>query len=248
MSDAVPDHAPTREELEALLRLQGTDTSIRRLEHRLEGLPEQAQLDEATEAVAAVRAQRDARRVDLDLVEAEVRKLEGELDLLQQRRVDEQQKMYAGEIGNPRELQALRAEIENLAERIARREDELLEVMERREELADEVGRLTAEGDRLSEKQDELTVVRDDAAKGVLAELAELKVAREDERERISPDLVDRYESAKARHSGVAVGAMERGICTACRMELTPLEVSDLRDDAPLSNCPQCQRLLVVLG
>lgn len=241
------DEDPATDELEALLRLQGVDTSIRRLEHRLEQLPEQARLDEVVREAASVRAERDARRVDLDLVEAEMRKHEGELELLQQRRGEEQQRMYAGEIHNPRELQALRAEIENIGERIGRREDELLEVMERREELAGEVEGLDARGEELASREAELTVERDEAAKEVLAELAELKVSRDEERGRISDDLLERYETSKEKHGGVGVGAMEHRICTACRMELTPLEVSDLRDAAPIASCPQCQRLLVVL-
>lgn len=240
------DDEPSTEELEALLRLQATDTSIRRLEHRLEELPEQARLDEVAREAAAARAERDSRRVDLDLVEAEIRKHEGELELLQQRRGEEQQRMYAGEIANPRELQALRAEIENIGERVERREDELLEVMQRREELAAEVDELDTRGSDLGEREEQLTAERDEAAKEVLAELAELKVARDEELGRISDGLLERYEAAKQRHGGVGVGAMERGICTACRMELTPLEVSDLRDAAPIASCPQCQRLLVV--
>lgn len=237
--------SPTADQLDALLSLQRTETSIRRLEHRLDELPEQAALDESLERAGKVRAERDAKRVDLDRLAADVRKLEGELELLQQRRADEQQKMYAGEISNPRELQALRAEIGNLAERIEALEDDLLEVMESREELQGEIDELERTSEELATEEDQLTAARDEAAKGILAELAELEVARDEERDRVPDDLLERYEAKKEKHGGVAVGALDGGICTACRLELTPLEISELRDGPPVGTCPQCQRLLV---
>jgi uncharacterized protein len=239
---------PSTEALEALLRLQRDETSIRRLEHRLAELPEQAALDANLEQAGELTAARDAKRVDLDLVAADMRKLEGELELLQQRRVDEQEKMYAGEISNPRELQALRAEIGNLGERIATLEDRLLGVMEQREELQGEIDALESRVTELADEQEQLTAARDEAAKGILAELAELEVARDGERGRVPDDVLERYEAKKEKHGAVAVGSLADGICTACRLELTPLEISELRDGPPLSTCPQCQRLLVASG
>lgn len=240
------DTKPSAEELEALLRLQDVENSIRRLEHRLNELPEQAALDASLETSAGLREERDGHRVDLDLVEGEMRKLEGEIDLLEQRRSAEQRRLYGGEITNPRELQAVRAEIESVDNRIEGLEERLLDVLERREALVGSVDALTEREKDLQEEQTDLTAARDDAAQEILAELGELRVSADREREQVPDDILGQYDAKKKRHAGVGVGALSSGICTACRMELTALEVNDLRNGPPLSTCPQCQRLIVV--
>lgn len=239
------EDASATAELEALLRLQQAETKIRRLEKHLDELPEQQALDEAADKAARAKAAQDTRRVDLQQIESEMRRLEGDLDLLQQRREHEQTRMYGGEISNPRELQAVRAEIESVGKRIESREEELLEVMGRREQLSDEIETLAQRQAELEDQQDELTQARDEAAKGVLADLAEAKAARDRDREVVPDDLLERYDKSKARHSGVGVGRLEGGICSACRLELTPLEISDLRSGDPVGVCPQCQRLII---
>ncbi|MDQ4131296.1 MAG: C4-type zinc ribbon domain-containing protein [Actinomycetota bacterium] len=238
---------PTPAQLDALLALQATETDIRRLRRRLDDLPEQAKLEAATQASASAKAEQDVRRVDLDLLESEMRRLEGELGLLQQRRDAERSRLYGGEISHPRELQSLRAEVDSVERRIAALEDSLLEVMERREELAREVESLATRREQLRQEQEGLTAARDEAAKGILGELASAEAEREVLRARIPDQLLARYELSKRRHGGVGVGALEKGVCTACWLELTPLEISELRSSGPLGICPQCQRLLVVL-
>lgn len=239
---------PDRGELEALLELQRTENGIRRLEKRLDELPEQAALDESLATYEKLKATKDQLRVDRDMVDSKIRSLEGELDLLQQRREKEQARMYGGEISNPRELQAIRAEIDSAEERIASHEEDLLGRMEEREEMSRQIDQLEERRGQLEVEQEELTAKRDEAAKGILAELGELKARHDQVMGQVKQGSLERFERAKERHGPVALGALEGGICTACRMELTPLERSDLREDAPtLGTCPQCQRLLVAL-
>lgn len=243
----MPEATPTPAELEALLALQATETDIRRLRRRLDELPEQAKLEAAAEAAAAAKAEQDARRVDLDLFESDMRRLEVELGMLQQRRDAERSRLYGGAISQPRELQSLRAEVDSVQRRIAALEDSLLEVMERREELAGEVEALVNRREQLRQEQERLTVARDEAATGILAELTEAEAERDALRGQVPDHVLARYELSKRRHGRVGVGALEKGVCTACWLELTPLEISELRSSGPLGTCPQCQRLLVVL-
>lgn len=244
----VSDDDPDREELEALLELQQIENSIRRLEKRLDELPEQAALDEVIATSEKLKATQDQLRVDRDMVDSKIRSLEGELDLLQERRQKEQTRMYGGEISNPRELQAIRAEIDSVEERVETNEEELLARMEEREEMTGQMGKLEDRRAELEVEQEELTAKRDEAAKGILAELGELRARHDQVVAQVPDELLRRFETAKDRHGAVALGALEGGICTSCRLELTPLERSDLREDAPtLGTCPQCQRLLVAL-
>ena len=245
--ERVVDDEPQREELEALLRLQEAETTARRLERRLAELAEQAALDAHLETVGSISAERDANRVQIELVDAEVKRLEHDLSIWQQRRAYEQSRMYGGEIKSPRELQAIRAEIDTAEGRIDTIETELLEVMQSREDLTEAITTLEAQRDQLGAQTDALTAARDAAAGELVTALEEARGKGDVERPLVSESILKRYERTKARGGGVGVGAFDKGICSACRFELSPLERSEVYDDAPLATCPQCQRLLVVL-
>lgn len=234
------------EQLQELLELQDLDASIRRLEHQLEHLPEQQELDGVAGRDRELSDAHAEHRVELDRLEAQQRQLEGEIDLLRQRKEAEQTRMYGGEISNPRELQSLRAEIESTDRRIGDHEDRLLGLMEAIDSIQGEVATLEGERGSLAEDLERLTAARDEAAQGLIARLAELKVSRDAKRETLPGSLVALYDDAAERHSGAAVGALEQGMCTACRIELPVAEVNELLDGPPLGRCPNCRRPLVV--
>lgn len=237
---------PRTDQLRELLELQQTDARIQRLRHRLEDLPEQKQLDEAEEQRSSLQKRHDEVRVDLERIGAAQRKLEGEIDLLRQRRDAEHARMYSGEISNPKELQSLRAEIDATERRIADGESRLLEVMEKFEEYDAAATSLASEHDELESSSGELSSARDAAAQELLAELAELEVVREQQRAGIPEEFLRRYDAKLARSGGVAIGELLDGMCTACRIELPAAEVQQLYDGPPLGSCPQCGRLLVI--
>lgn len=239
--------ATEEDQMRDLLRLQDLDTVIRRVRHHLEHLEEQQRLDETRAKLSAIEVDEGRVARELDTIGAEQRRLEGDVDLLRQRRDAEQARMYSGDIHNARELQSLRAEIDSVERRITEHEDELLASMERGEELETRRDQLTARSMELSTRLDELTTARDEAAKEALAELAEHEVARERLREQLDDALLARYDAATAKFHGVAVGALENGMCTACRIELPVAEASRMLDGPPLATCPQCSRLLVVV-
>lgn len=239
------DH--TRDELQKLLELQDADQVVKRVKHKLDHLEEQQLLDEAQAKVDEFERQHAERRVDIDLVQPRVRKLEDEIALLEERKAAEAQKLYGGEVTNPRELQGLRAELESTDRRISDHEDALLEVLEENEGIQRELDALAERSAEQQREVDDREAARDAAAKDLLAELAEAEVARDAVRAQVPDDLLAAYDDATATSRGLAVGKLEDGMCTGCRIDLPRVEVSELRQGPPLTRCPECQRLLVVL-
>lgn len=238
---------PRSDDLAQLLELQRIDSRIARIEYLLDELPEQQQLDEAEEQRREIGAEEDARKLALERSNAQLRKLEREVDQLGQRREAEQVRMYGGDITNAKELQSLRAEITSIERRIGEHEDVMLEVLEDVETTEHEAADLQRQGDELDGRIAELTTARDGAAASHLAELGELKVARDRQRGAVENDLLTRYDAVRDRMGGgVAVGELREGMCTACRIELPLAEARELRSGPPLTTCPQCRRLLVV--
>lgn len=234
------------EQLRELLELQQTDLKIRRIKAKLDDLPEQRELDEAEAKATELREQHDAIRVDLDRAEAEQRKIDGEIDLLKQRKDAEHARMYSGEISSPKAVQSLRAEIDATERRISENEDALLEVMEKVETLQGQADELTTQHDAITSEVETLSEKRDTAAQGLLAEKAELEVQAEKQREGIPDELLARYDAKAEKLGGMAVGELADGMCTACRIEFPYSELNELLDGPDLATCPQCSRLLVV--
>jgi uncharacterized protein len=240
----VPDPSP--EELEALLELQATDHRVRKLQHLLDDLPEQQAYEVAAARVGELGREHDDVRVDLERASAEQRQLERETDILTERKDAETVRLYDGSVHNAREARSVEAEIETTKRRISEHEDSLLEVLETVEGLESRIAELSAAQEAARQQTEELGVARDEAAKGLLAELAELQTTRDRQAAGLPDDLLRRYDEVAARAGGTGVGQLEGNACSACRIELSYADVGELLAGPPLATCPQCRRLLVV--
>ena len=237
---------PTAEQLELLLALQDTHSRIRRLEHQRDDLPEQRQLDEAQTRIAELQRAHDDVRLELEQVGSRQRQLERETEVLVERRDAERVRLYDGSVANERQMRSVEAEVEATQRRISEHEDELLEVLEGVEELESRQAELESELAQGREQVEQLTAARDEAAKGIVDELAEAEVTRERQAEELGSELLERFQAAAQRAGGVGVGKLEQGTCSACRIELSRADIGELLAGPPLTTCPECRRLLVI--
>ncbi len=237
---------PTTEQLDLLLALQDTHSRIRRLEHQRDDLPEQRVLDEADAEVAQLQRAHDDVRLELEQRNSRQRQLERETDVLVERRDAERSRLYDGTVTNQREMRSVEAEVETTQRRIDEHEEELLELMERIEELETRDRELEAQIAAARDQVAEATRQRDEAAKGIIAELAEMAVVRDRQADELDPDLRERFDAASNRAGGVGVGRLDQGTCSACRIELSKADIGELLAGPPLTTCPECRRLLVI--
>jgi predicted nucleic acid-binding Zn-ribbon protein len=220
------DDVPTAEHLDRLLALQSIDDEVRRLEHQLDGLVEQQQLDELV-AQDAVLADGDAELEErLERTQREQRQVEGEIDALGQRLDEERVRLYEGALTSGREIQAAEAEIASTTRRRAEHEDQLLEVMERVEDLEARSTELREVRAGLAERIAVATAARDVAAQELIARIAEVQVRRDPVAAALPPALRSRYEDAAHRSGGTGVGVLRANACTACRITFSMSEIN----------------------
>lgn len=242
--------ATVNEAVSALLDLQEIDRTRDRLHERKEHLPLrgeladiEARIAETTSVIA--RVQRDA-----DDLMREEKKVEEEVRLIEEKIASEEDKMYSGKVINPKEVSAIQAEVEMLRHRKAPLEERGLEELEARDTLLEERQRLEEEVKLL---QDEASAVKSkiDAAVGEIErELAAEEGKRDGVAPKIPADTLDLYEEVRSNKRGVGVGALENGICSACREALSAVEVDRIkrraREGEWLFRCEHCRRLLVL--
>lgn len=235
---------------DALLQLQNVDAARDRLHERKEKLPLRADLVEAQARIADVRGAIKQVQDEADRLEREERVVEEEVRLIEEKIAEEERKLYSGEILNPKELTALEDEIGMLRRRKAPLEEKGLEELESRDQLLAERKRLEEELASLEGEAQQIQARIDAAVAEIEAEIAVEDGKRAELVPAVPSETYEHYEEIRASRKGVGVGALENGICSACREALSAVEVDRIKQRARggdwLFRCEHCRRLLVV--
>ncbi|HEX8770171.1 MAG TPA: C4-type zinc ribbon domain-containing protein [Acidimicrobiales bacterium] len=230
-----------------LLHVQEHDTAADRLTHRRETLPEAARLNAVSDSIAAVEgvlAETVERRDAALKVE---RRLEDELGGVEAKIKDLETRLYSGQVGVIRELQALQADIESLRRRRAALEDEFLGAMGEREPIDEEVRALEAERERLDGEGSQLRATIAEAQASIEAELKVETEARAQAAAAVPADLLALYEQIRTKEDGIGAAALVNGRCGGCHLALPATELDRMKREPPdaLVRCEQCGRILV---
>lgn len=233
--------------LQRLLDLQEEDTAIKRLEERKAALPEAARLREVNDLLAELTSDLEIATKQDEEIARDHARLEGEIELLEQKIGREEQRMFAGSVSNPKELSALQAEVESLKRKKSGLEDQLLEVMEARESSSATVARITGERDQSSAESTELTGTVEVLIADIDAQLAKHSSQRDQVAAEIPADLLSLYEKIRAQKHGVGAAALEQGTCQGCHTKLPQKEIERMRAEGGLQRCDNCRRILVIV-
>ena len=232
---------------DTLLVVQDHDTHIDQLVHRSETLPVRATLADLQGQLAGVDAQIaevDSRLVDLSRSQ---QRLEDEIASLRDKQSLADKQLYSGTTNNPRELQALQDDIESIKRRIAKLEDDELDVMEATEPVDAEHRALTSKRNDLGGKADALQAELDAAVSAIDAELADVRSQRDAAGAQVEAELLTEYEGLRKRAGGIAIARLVGSTCQGCHLGLSAVEVDRIRKlslDERVT-CEECGRLLV---
>ena len=222
--------------------LQETDTA---LESRRGSLADaQSRLGE-TEDLAALRERVAELRAAARAAEAEQKDIELEADTLRAKIAPQEAKLYGGSIKNPKELKDLQADIEQLKRHLSSIEDRDLEALTAVDRAEEELQ--TAESDLATldaswgEEQAELT----ERIERLTREIAEHEELRRERADNIAPELLRTYDRLRVAHQGRGVAKLDRNLCMGCRISLPVNLVNRARAGSALTQCPNCERILI---
>lgn len=229
----------------SLLELAAIDAELGRLNHRAAHLPEQQRYD------AAVASQRDATDrlavlgIAAEDLDAQVSRLESEVDGVRKREDRDRGLLDAGSV-NAKQLEELQHELGTLARRQTSLEDTLLELMERREQLAAEQAEAQAAARAADAEVSDALAARDEATAGIEQARAERSAQRGELAAAIDAELLGLYEHQRTA-AGIGAGLLQGGRCGACRIELDRGEIGRITA-APADEvlrCSECRAVLV---
>ncbi len=148
------------------------------------------------------------------------------------------------EVKNNKEYQAMLKEIEELKKDISSKEDQMLEIMERIESFSVQ---LKQEEKVLAQLKQKMELDRSELleqSEKVNEQLDRFEAAQHKVREKLEASLLKRCDSLFQRHSGIAVAAVESGVCQVCHMNIPPQKFIELQRDENIFNCPHCHRFI----
>jgi hypothetical protein len=229
-----------------LLALAAEDVALSQLAHRRRTLPENAAVAAAEEAQRSlsgdvVRAETEVR--DLD---REQKRLEADVDTVRSRAARDQSRIDSGAV-TPKEITGLQHELESLHRRQSDLEDQVLELMERRE-TADAA--LAAAQQGLADARAELeraTQQRDDALADIDDRTKVHQAKRDETAATVPPSLLSLYDRIAKQTGTTGAAHLHARRCEGCRIELYGNELATFRNADPhtVLRCENCGRILV---
>ena len=232
-------------DLESLYQVQQLDTRIFELRDRIDNHPLRAELQVLEEEERGLESELREAEASLQESRKKMARLESEVQALEEKTRKEEEKLYGGKVTNPKELRGLQAEVRSLGKQKDALETELLEEMERQEELK---GGAEALRSRLEELQREARQKRDDL-EGEVARLEEELAALEEERDGlrsgIDVDLLELYDRLLSAKQNLAVVKVLDGVCQGCRVELPGKDYDRFLKSEDVFRCTNCGRILV---
>lgn len=228
-----------------LLDLAAVDAELTRIEHRRKVLPE-------AQEVARLEAERTARKdaavkveILIDDLDRDIRKLEGEIDAVRKREERDRSLLTGGSIG-AKQLSELQHELSSLERRRKVLEDDLIDVMERREAAGSDHDHAGANLDHAEAQLGEAERRRDEAVKDLDVAQQRCESDRTALSGRFPNELITIYDKQRATY-GVGAALLQARRCGACRIEIDRGEISRIAKTAPdvVVRCPECGAIMV---
>ena len=235
----------TAAEIEALEQMQRIDIENIHTAKKLEELPQRAALLEIRQKLAAVVKKKTQVQDMLDVAEDELHELMAEDERLAKKQ-DETQEALERVQGDYRSVESYTKDLHG----VAKRREKLAEDMERVDQQIERVKPIMSqimEGTAGLEAREKDLIVSFQQEGGALQHAiadnnAQLKALQG----QMNADLFRAYERACKECGGIGVAEMVDDTCSACRTHFDGSKVSRIKQDAPVSKCPSCRRLLIV--
>ena len=230
-----------------MLDVQTIDSALAQLEHRRKSLPEHAEINALTAAVATNSADVVAAETAVSDLEAEQNRAEAEIQPVRERLNRNQTRIADGTIADPKALSSMVEEVAHLQRRISDLEDAELEIMEQLESATSTLERLRVKAGELDRQLADAVARRDQAVAAIDVQVDEQRAERDELSPLLPADLLALYDKIGKSHNGVGAAELRQRRCTGCQLEVNAadLRVFAAAADDDVLRCEECSRILV---
>ena len=231
-----------RQQLALLYKLQEHDRELLSFHQRLQAIPQHIGQLEAN--VTKYKDSITAKSDELAEVEKLQRAKNAELEMNDVQR--EKYRNEQREVTSNEAYTALENQIEFLNQKDGDTEEEILELMEKGDQLKAELTELEADVGREDEKTNEKTSEFRSEQKDLEAQINEKLKQRNTYLPKIDKKLSTQYHRWMERHKTDFVALGKNGTCGSCRLTIQPQNLKEAQKYEKLVYCSSCKRVLYV--
>lgn len=236
-----------KDDLQRLIALQEIDLRLQELAERKRRIPEL--VEAARQPLQSAQAARDTLKKDFDTAGKDRKTCEQDLVAHEQAIGKLQDRAVKGEIKTNKEYQAHLFEVELAKKKKGEIEERLLLLMD----LVDGKKKDLAQAERAVQETEHRFTAEKNTLEGSVGaldeELAGLKGKRETVVAALDPSRLRTYEKLRATRKGRALaGVTKEGTCMACRLQVQPQVVMEVKRATAIQTCSQCHRILYWAG
>jgi len=227
-------------QIQLLYQLQQLDSEIQEKTGRLR---EVLQAQKETDVLLAARKRMKTAVSTHQSALSAQKTLRGEMDILDSNKKRAGQRLYSGNVKNPKELADLQSKIDSLGRRRTVLEDEMLELMMAVDDAEEEQAAADAQLAQIEAdwKDDQADLEKE---KRTLAlQLYKLGEERKTKTPLIEPPLLKKYDGIIARKGGLAVSRLRGDQCSGCRLNVSQ-QVMKRVNEGEIVECHSCGRIL----
>jgi uncharacterized protein len=169
---------------------------------------------------------------------------EREREIEEERDRVERSKARLMTIKTNKEYYAMLKEIDQAKRANAMREEELLAILVRYEELEKRLGELGGEVEEVGARYRERMVEIEEKMKSFDKDIAELAARKAEIASRLDKGLARRFEMIFDRRDGLAIVPARNQSCVGCHMNISPQIFNLLQREDKVYTCPNCNRIL----
>lgn len=229
-------------EAQQLYRLQEIDSEILEKKQRL---VEVLKAQKETSAVQAARQAKETAVVEWEKWTSRQKDLNTILDDINRKAKRSEDRLYSGNVKNPKELSDIQKEIASLKRRAAEVEDDILEAMVMLEDAEAEKEQAETELTAVEASWQQALIEYQAEQKTLALRLHALQQARQGPIKFISERALADYNRIGKRKGGVAVAKLRADRCLGCRLTISANDVRRVQQ-GELIHCINCGRLLVM--
>ncbi len=187
-----------------------------------------------------------AAKQEFEQLQKEKREKEREIE--EEREKVERAKAKLMSIKTNKEYYAMLKEIEGTKRTNSAREEELLSILARDEEVEKRLTELSGEVEELGARYRERMVDIEARMGRFDKDISQLRAKKSDIAASLDAGLTRRFEMIFARRDGIAIVPARNQACTGCHMNISPQLFNLLRREDRIYSCPNCNRIIYIEG
>lgn len=230
-------------ELDLLCKLETHHNSLEIYKKNLQELQETIFMDELRKEILVKEKTLKDLMAKKEKIKLKSRKIEKRLKEYTYKIEDIESKLYSGETRNVTQLEKWNMEKNNIKEIISSTETEILELMEKTEEIENTLVSLEKALDEIKEKY-EKQLIKYKRKKEDLNESIGIEIKHIKELEKtINSTLLKRYNLIR-KNNKTAVAQVNEGICSGCRTGVSTYMLEEIKKKEEIIYCEFCGRIL----